>query len=158
MGLRKPSAGSLSVRARLSHHIICKCILPREGHRNEVSYYEVFLIDSILGEHKLHLGYILVRHLIQCIQGRVLVTHFGRVFTPIFMYMGIDLILEDDVQRPTHYDTFNASTLACMKIAKGPSVNRTAQIEDQHEEEEIRDMEASVNPQDHMEDDLDIPS
>ena len=47
-GMGKPSAHSLTVINRVLHHMICSIFLPWGGHRDEVSYYEVFLIDSVL--------------------------------------------------------------------------------------------------------------
>ncbi|RVW88788.1 hypothetical protein CK203_034727 [Vitis vinifera] len=47
-GLGKPSAHSLTVTCRVLHHMITYILLPRGGHRDEVSYLEAFLIDSIM--------------------------------------------------------------------------------------------------------------
>ena len=44
----KPSTHSLTVISRVLHHMLCFIFLPRGGHRDEVSYYKAFLIDSIL--------------------------------------------------------------------------------------------------------------
>nr|CAN70103.1 hypothetical protein VITISV_041742 [Vitis vinifera] len=47
-GMGKPSARSLTVRCRVLHHMILYILLPQGGHRDEVSYLEAFLIDSIM--------------------------------------------------------------------------------------------------------------
>ena len=39
-GMGKPSAHSLTVRCRILHHMILYILLPRGGHRDEVSYLE----------------------------------------------------------------------------------------------------------------------
>ena len=44
----KPSTHRLTVICRVLHHMLCFIFLPRGGHEVEVSYYEAFLIDSIL--------------------------------------------------------------------------------------------------------------
>ena len=44
----KPLAHSLTVISRVLHHMLCFIFLPQGGHQDEVSYYEAFLIDSIL--------------------------------------------------------------------------------------------------------------
>ena len=44
----KPSTHSLTVISRVLHHMLCFIFLPQGGHQDEVSYYETFLIDSIL--------------------------------------------------------------------------------------------------------------
>ena len=51
----KPLPHSLTVINRVLHHILCSIFLPRSGHWDEVSYYEAFLIDSILTERRIHL-------------------------------------------------------------------------------------------------------
>ena len=47
-GMGKPSAHSLTVINRVLHHMICSILLPRGRHRDEVSYLEAFLVDSIM--------------------------------------------------------------------------------------------------------------
>ncbi|RVW21028.1 hypothetical protein CK203_112805 [Vitis vinifera] len=43
-GMGKPSAHSLTVTSRVLHHMICSILLPRGGHRDEVSYLEAFIV------------------------------------------------------------------------------------------------------------------
>ncbi|KAL6313411.1 hypothetical protein AAG906_001125 [Vitis piasezkii] len=47
-GMGKPSAHSLTVTSRVLHHMICSILMPRGGHRDEVSYLKAFIVDSIL--------------------------------------------------------------------------------------------------------------
>ena len=47
-GMGKPSAHSLIVINRILHHMVCSILLPHGGHRDEVSYLEAFIVDSIL--------------------------------------------------------------------------------------------------------------
>ena len=46
-GMGKPSAHNLTVPNRVLHHMICFILLPRGGHRDEVSYLEAFIVDLI---------------------------------------------------------------------------------------------------------------
>ena len=41
-GLRKPNDHSLSIKCIVLHHIITFSIIPREGHKEELSYLEAF--------------------------------------------------------------------------------------------------------------------
>ncbi|RVW99391.1 hypothetical protein CK203_038502 [Vitis vinifera] len=52
----EPSAHSLTVSSRVFHHMICSILLPRGGHRDEVSYFEAFIVDSILTGRRIHVG------------------------------------------------------------------------------------------------------
>ena len=47
-GLQKPNVHSLSINCCILHHIITFSIIPREGHKEELSYLEAFLVDSLL--------------------------------------------------------------------------------------------------------------
>ncbi|KAL6349805.1 hypothetical protein AAG906_001692 [Vitis piasezkii] len=53
-GMGKPSTHSLTVTSRVLHHMICSILLPRGGHRDEVSYLEAFIVDSILTGRRIH--------------------------------------------------------------------------------------------------------
>ena len=55
-GLRKPNAHSLSIKCRVLYHIITFSIIPRGGHREELSYLEAFLVDSLLMGLRVNLG------------------------------------------------------------------------------------------------------
>ena len=43
-GLRNPNAHSLYIKCRVLHHTITFSIIPRGGHREELSYLEHFLL------------------------------------------------------------------------------------------------------------------
>ena len=66
-GMGKPSAHSLIVTSRVLHHMICSILLPRGGHRDEVSYLEAFIVDSILTGRRIHVGYLMMMHMISCV-------------------------------------------------------------------------------------------
>ena len=94
----------------------------------------------------------MIRHLISShsVVGRVL--PYGRLFTRHFRFHGLDLTDQTDQHEPRHYDTFTSSTLGSMRIPTPEAPPST-----RPEEDEIRSMEAEVDPPDQMEDDLHIP-
>ncbi|RVW33076.1 Retrovirus-related Pol polyprotein from transposon RE1 [Vitis vinifera] len=59
-----------NVTSRVLHHMTCFILLPRGGHRDEVSYLEAFIVDSILTERRIHVGYLMMMHMISCIERR----------------------------------------------------------------------------------------
>ena len=67
-GVGKPSAHSLTVSSRALHHMICSILLPRGGHRDEVSYLEAYIVDSILTGRQIHMGYLMMMHMISCVE------------------------------------------------------------------------------------------
>ena len=67
-GVSKPSARCLTLHACLLYLIVKYNIIPREGHRDEVSYLAAFIMDSILVGRRLLLSHIMIYHMILCIK------------------------------------------------------------------------------------------
>ena len=57
----KPSAYNLSLVNWLIHHIIIFNILPRGGHRDNVSYLDIYLLIIILSGEEINLSYIIIK-------------------------------------------------------------------------------------------------
>ncbi|RVW55830.1 hypothetical protein CK203_075785 [Vitis vinifera] len=148
----KPSAHSLTVTSRVIHHMICSIFLPRGGHRDEVSYLEAFIVDSILIGRQIHVGYLMMMHMISCVESLTRVLPYDRFFTRAFKDVGVDLSRETDFEAPTTYDTYDEQSLGRMKFEKAPDGS--------WEEVEIREMENGLDPQRDFEQrgpELDIP-
>ena len=159
----KPSAHSLTVISRVLHHILCSIFLPQGGLHNEVSYYEAFLIDSIMIGRQIHLGYLMMMHLILCCESTNHVLPYGRFLTRVFKDVGGNLSRETDFEVPNTYDTYDDQSMGKMKFEKawdGSWVKRAeralAQAQGQgqrqahpevEDEVEIREMEGGVDPQ-----------
>ena len=77
----KPLAHSLTVISKVLHHILCFIFLPQGRHQDEVSYYKAFLIDSILTRRQIHLGYLMMMHMIACCESTTRVPPYGRFFS-----------------------------------------------------------------------------
>ena len=95
-------ASSLRHEACLLHHIVGLCILPRNGHWNEVSYLDAFLLDFILVRRLVDLGRLMIRHMISShsVVGRVL--PYGCLFTHLSPFMDlISLIRHIDKSQDT---------------------------------------------------------
>ncbi|KAL6314503.1 hypothetical protein AAG906_025988 [Vitis piasezkii] len=94
-GMGKPSAHNLTVSSRVLHHMICSILLPRGGHRDEVSYLEAFIVDLITTQkvlfHSLrliHVGYLMMMHMISCVESTTRVLPYGRFLTRVFKDAG----------------------------------------------------------------------
>ncbi|RVW71869.1 hypothetical protein CK203_058427 [Vitis vinifera] len=171
-GMGKPSAHSLTVPSRVLHHMICSILLPRGGHRDEVSYYEAFLVDSLLTGRRIHVGYVMMRHMMSCCESTTRVLPYGRFLTRVFKDAGVDLSRETEFEAPSIYDTYDEHSLGRMKLEKAPDgswvrkAERQARGHDQlhpgvEEEDEIREMEDGLDPQRDLEQrgpELDIPA
>ncbi|RVW33543.1 hypothetical protein CK203_095924 [Vitis vinifera] len=108
----KPSAHNLTV--------ICSILLPQGRHRDEVSYYEAFIVDSILTGRQIHLGYLMMINMISCCKSTTRVLPYGRFLTRVFKDVGIDLSRETDFEAPSIYDTYDEQSLGRMKFEKAP--------------------------------------
>ncbi|KAL6348531.1 hypothetical protein AAG906_013151 [Vitis piasezkii] len=120
-GMGKPSTHSLIVISRVLHHMVCSILLPRGGHRDEVSYLEAFIVDSILTGRRIHVGYLMMMHMISCCESKTRVFPCGRFLTRVFKDVGVDLSRETNFEAPTTYDTYDEQSLGQMKFEKTPN-------------------------------------
>ena len=153
--------------------MLCFIFLPRGGYRNKVSYYEAFLIDSILTGRRIHLGYLMMMHMISCCESMTHILPYGCFLTRVFKDADVDLSRETDFEAPNTYDMYDDQSMGMMKFEKtsdGSWVRRAERAPTQAqrqghahpgvEEIEIREMEGGVDPQSgyrQREPELDIP-
>ena len=170
-GMGKPSAHCLTVPSRVLHHMICSILLPRGGHRDEVSYLEAFIMDSILMGRRIHVGYLMMMHMISCIESMTRVLPYDHFLTQVFKDARVDLSKETDFEALTSYDTYDEQSLGRMKFKKALDGSWIRRAERQawgqgqmhpgaEEETEIRKMEDGLDPQRDFEQrgpELDIP-
>ena len=128
-GIGKPSAHNLTMINKVLHHVTCSILLPRGGHRNEISYYEAFLVDSILTGRRIHLGYLMMMHMISCCESTTRVLPYGRFLTRVFKDVGVDLSREIDFEVPNIYDTYDEQSLGQMKFEKVPDGSWIRRVE-----------------------------
>ena len=119
-GMGKPSTHSLTVICRVLHHMIYFILLPRGGHRDEVSYLEAFLMDSILTGRQIHVGYLMMMHMISCCESSTHVFPYGRFLTRVFKDVRVDLSRETYFEASSIYDTYDEQSLGQMKFEKAP--------------------------------------
>ena len=110
-GMGKPSTHSLTLINRVLHHMICSILLPRGGHRDEVSYLDVFLLNSILMGRQIHVGYLMMMHMISCCESTTHVLPYGCFFIRVFKDVRVDLSRETDFEAPNIYDTYDEQSL-----------------------------------------------
>ena len=98
--------------------MLCFIFLPRGGHRDEVSYYEAFLIDSIMTGRRIHLRYLMMMHMIACCESTTHVLPYGRFLTRVFKNAGVNLSKETDFEAPSTYDTYDDQFIGRVKFEK----------------------------------------
>ncbi|RVW29742.1 hypothetical protein CK203_111021 [Vitis vinifera] len=118
----KPSTHNLTIISRVLHHMTCSIFLPRGGHRDDVSYYEAFLIDSVLTGRRIHLGYLMMMNMISCCESMTHVLPYGCFLTRIFKDVSVNLRRETDFEALNAYDTYDDQSMGWMKFEKAPMV------------------------------------
>ena len=87
--------------------MILYILLPQGGHRDEVSYLEAFLIDSIMTGRRIDVGYLMMMHMMACCESSTHVFPYNRFLTRVFKDAGVDLSKERDFKAPSSYDTYD---------------------------------------------------
>ncbi|RVX01386.1 Retrovirus-related Pol polyprotein from transposon RE1 [Vitis vinifera] len=117
-----------------------------------------FIVDSILTGRRIHVGYLMMMHMISYVESSTRVLPHGRFLTRAFKDVGVDLSRETDFEAPTTYDMYDEQSLGRMKFEKAPDgswvrkAERQARGHDQihpgvEEKAEIREMEDGLDPQ-----------
>ena len=127
-GMGKPSTHSLTAISKVLHHMICSILLPRGGHQDEVSYHEAFLMDSIMTGKRIHLGYLMLMHMISCCESTTYILPYGHFFIRVFKDVGVDLSKEIDFEAPSNYDTYDDLLMRRMKFEKAPNGSWVRQV------------------------------
>ena len=115
----KSLAHSLTVISRVLHHMLCSIFLPHDGNRDEVSYYEAFLIDSILTRRRIHLGHLMMMYMIACCQSTTRVIPYDHFLTRVFKDVDVDLSREMNFEALNTYDKYDDQSMGMMKFDKG---------------------------------------
>ena len=87
----RPPSHSLIVLSCVLQHMISYIFIPKEGHWDDVSFLEVFLVDSILTERKINMGYIIFQHMKACSLSKDSVLSYAMFITKIVKYFNVNL-------------------------------------------------------------------
>ncbi|PON54346.1 hypothetical protein PanWU01x14_195750 [Parasponia andersonii] len=106
------TANHLNVHSRLLHYCITYNILPRTGHREIVYTLDIFLINSILMEKAINLGYILMTQMREAGSKKTGCLPYGMVLTRIFDHFEIPLHDESVKEKPV--SPYDRTVVECM--------------------------------------------
>ena len=76
------------------------------------------MIGSLVIGHRLHIGHMIIQHMITNSRKMGRILPYGRLLTKVFQAFGIDLSIEPDMERRKSTDMINTITLARMHIFK----------------------------------------
>ncbi|KAL2461582.1 Uncharacterized protein Adt_45002 [Abeliophyllum distichum] len=114
----KLSANQLTLTCKVLHNIIAHIIVPWKCHPNEVTLFDLFLLDSFLVYRKIDFPFIVLNHMNHVYSARRIVGFpYGMLLTKIFHHFEVPISNKvSNSQKPTN--TINLSTLKRMKIVK----------------------------------------
>ena len=109
---------------------------------------------------RIHIGYLMMMHMISCYESSTHVLPYGRFLTRLFKDVGVDLSRETDFKAPSIYKTYDEQPLGQMKFEKAPDgswirkaerppteARGQGQVHSGVEEEvKIREMESGLDP------------
>lgn len=90
--------------------------ISKEGHKDDVSYFEGFLVDSILTRRIINMGYKIFQHMKKCTDNTSFVLPYGMFITKIMKAFDVKLRGELEIQKLKGYHIYNIATLGCMKF------------------------------------------
>ncbi|RVW13534.1 hypothetical protein CK203_101460 [Vitis vinifera] len=67
---------------------------------------------------RIHLGYLMMMHMISCCESTTLVLPYGRFLTRVFKDVDVDLTRETDFEAPSAYDMYDDQSMGQMKFEK----------------------------------------
>ncbi|WJZ84204.1 hypothetical protein VitviT2T_003819 [Vitis vinifera] len=114
----RPTSHLLTVLSRILHHMISYIFIPKGGHRDDVSFLEAFLVDNILTERKVNVGYIIFQHMKACSINEDSVLPYGMFITKIVKYFNVNLRNETDGKKLKSFDTYDRASLRRMHFVR----------------------------------------
>ena len=86
-------------------------------------------MDSILIGRWIHVGYLMMIHIISCCNSTTPVLLYGCFLTRVFKDVGVDLSRETDFEGPSIYDSYDEKYLGQIKFEKAPDGSWVRRVE-----------------------------
>ena len=95
--LTRFKANQLNPLPKILLNIISNFLLPKKGHRDEVSNLETFLLDRILNQKPLNLNYVILMNIFEIFNSPTTSLHYGMIIQKVLNHHGVDCSNEGDV-------------------------------------------------------------
>ena len=73
----------LPLQVRILHTILQHIVTPRKGHSDEVTRLDVSLLDSLISGRPIHIGYVIIRHMLSTLAVNHRLLPYGSIITKI---------------------------------------------------------------------------
>ncbi|CAL1403601.1 unnamed protein product [Linum trigynum] len=87
----RPTSYHLTVQARVLHHMLSYNILPKGGHREAVTYFDMELLTNLLLDEKVNLPYLIFNHMLTVAESSNRNLPYGMILTFLFEHFHVDL-------------------------------------------------------------------
>ena len=135
----KPKANELPLRSRILHHIISNNIIPRGGHRDEISFTDLYLIFCLLEGIRTNLPFLILHKMADGNNvARDPNLPYGMALTRIFRYFKVNLDDETEISPPK--SDYNKTTIKLMgyKFQNGRWISKKrGRVENEEHEEDL---------------------
>ena len=108
----KPKSKDLTLEARLVLLFVQHNILPRGGHMSEPSYFDLWLVDSILSGRKVNLGYLILQHMANVLSSTHSVLPYGMILSTVFQAFDLNLDSESDIRVSKRSDAIDCASIS----------------------------------------------
>ena len=75
-------------------------------------------MDFFFTGRRIHLGYLIMMHMISCCESTTQVLPYGRFLTKVFKDIEVDLIRETYFEAPNGYDTYDDLLMGRMNLRR----------------------------------------
>ncbi|KAH9648550.1 Integrase catalytic domain-containing protein [Citrus sinensis] len=82
----------LPLQVRILHSILQHIVTPKKGHSDEVTRLDVALLDSLLTDRPINLGYIILRHMLSTLAVNHRLLPYGSIITKILRRFEVPLL------------------------------------------------------------------
>ena len=103
-----------NLHARLIHHVITHCIVPRNGSYSNVTNYDIFLTWAIATNHKLDYASLIFDKFLDIMSHSSSGLGYGMALTRLFKYFDIQLDEESDMHELTEHEIYSERTFHQM--------------------------------------------
>ena len=79
-------------------------------------------MDSIMTGRQIHVGYLMMMHMISCCESMTRVLSYGHFLIRVFKDVGVDLSREKIFKALSIYDTYDDQSLGWRNLRKPPMV------------------------------------
>ncbi|CAL1383315.1 unnamed protein product [Linum trigynum] len=90
-GRSRPTSNHLIVQARVLHHMFSYNILPKGGHRETVTYFDMELLTNLLSDVKVNLPFLIFNHMLTAAESSNMNLPHGMILTLLFEHFNVDL-------------------------------------------------------------------